>query len=49
MILVYEILLAGGLLAMLSAIIFWGWRASRVTQRGAQEDFLKGCIKDWRR
>ena len=49
MILVYKILLAATLLAFLYAIILCGWRASKITQRGAQEDMLKGCIKDWKR
>lgn len=49
MILVYEVLLVVGLLAMLSAIIWSGWRTSKVTQRGAQEDMLTRFMRAFRR
>lgn len=48
MILALKILLVVGLLAMLSAIILRFWRATKIEQRGAEEDMLKGCIKDWK-
>lgn len=49
MILAFGIGVVIGLLICLSALIFWGWRTSKVTLHGAQEDMLRGFTKDWKR
>lgn len=47
MTLALQILLANVLLAFLTAIAWYGWRTSKVTLHGAQEDMLRGFTRDW--
>lgn len=48
MILTLQILFVIILLAFAVWLIKWGWRKSKITQHGAQENMLKGFNKDWK-